>query len=267
MSRRAPLQCGDGLGDASLAFHAIDMTTKNEFAVERYTLVKVDWLLVAVLSGTAGAVDVIGFLGLGGLFVAHITGNLVVLAAHYVTGGFSQIGPLLSVPVFIIVLGIVTELFVEKEPRGALRALLILHAVFLAGFLALGVGLGPFTNFDSGMPAFVGMLGVAAMATQSAMVKLDLPGFPSTAVLTTNTVQLTIDIAMLIRGKDPSDELAQARRRARVTFPALVGFVTGCAAGAFLELHFGLWALTLPVISAAIAVFLGELWSESASES
>jgi hypothetical protein len=48
------------------------------------------WGLVAVLSATAGASDIIAFLGLGGLFVAHITGNLVVLAD--VTGGFSQIG-------------------------------------------------------------------------------------------------------------------------------------------------------------------------------
>jgi uncharacterized membrane protein YoaK (UPF0700 family) len=35
------------------------------------------WLLPAVLSMTAGAVDVIGFLALGGLFTAYITGNLV----------------------------------------------------------------------------------------------------------------------------------------------------------------------------------------------
>jgi len=242
------------------------MATNLEFAVERHTLVKVDWLLIAALSATAGAVDVVGFLGLGGLFVAHITGNLVVLAAHYLTGGFSQIGPLLSVPVFIVVLGIVTELFLEKKTRAALRALLILHAVLLTGFLALGVGLGPFTNFERGVPAFVGMLGVAAMATQSAMVKLDLPGFPSTAVLTTNTVQLTIDLATLIRGDGRPEELAQARRRARVTFPAFAGFVAGCAAGAFLELHFGLWALTFPVISAAIAVLVGELWTEGISQ-
>jgi uncharacterized membrane protein YoaK (UPF0700 family) len=42
----------------------------------------VERLLPVVLSTTAGAVDIIGFLALGGLFTAHITGNLVVLAAH-----------------------------------------------------------------------------------------------------------------------------------------------------------------------------------------
>lgn len=52
-------------------------------------------LLPAVLSTTAGAVDVIGFLALGGLFTAHISGNLCVLAAHYLTGGFSQVVVLL----------------------------------------------------------------------------------------------------------------------------------------------------------------------------
>ena len=57
---------------------------------------KSDWLLPALLSTTAGAVDVIGFLALGGLFTAHITGNLVILAAHYVTGRFGEIRPILQ---------------------------------------------------------------------------------------------------------------------------------------------------------------------------
>ena len=74
-----------------------------------------NWLLPAVLSTTAGATDVISFLALGGLFTAYITGNLVILAAHNITDKFGQIGPLLSVPMFVGVLGLVTFAFTFCE--------------------------------------------------------------------------------------------------------------------------------------------------------
>lgn len=222
------------------------------------------WLLPAVLSTTAGAVDAIGFLALGGLFTAHITGNVVVLAAHYVTGAFSEVGPLLSVPVFVAVLGAVTLASgaVEKAGYGSRRALLVLQAALLAGCLGLGVGFGPFPDADRPMAVFVGMLGVAAMATQNALVKLALPGAPSTAVMTTNTTQLTVGLATLAGGWGKPDDLARARRRASVTFPCVVGFVAGCAAGAVLEVHLGLGALALPVVLAVLAVPLGERWGD-----
>jgi uncharacterized membrane protein YoaK (UPF0700 family) len=60
--------------------------------------------LPTVLSLTAGSVDVISFLGLGGLFTAHITGNLVILAAHIVSGEDAPFAVMLSVPVFMAVL-------------------------------------------------------------------------------------------------------------------------------------------------------------------
>ena len=82
------------------------------------------WLLPTVLRTTAGAVDVIGFLARGGLFTAHITGNVVVVAVHYVTGGFSEVGPLLAVLVFIAVLSIITlaSVAAEKAGHGSRRA-------------------------------------------------------------------------------------------------------------------------------------------------
>ncbi len=54
-------------------------------------------LLPTVLSIIAGSVDAIGFLGLGGLFTAHVTGNLVILAAHLVSGSGAPVAPMLSV--------------------------------------------------------------------------------------------------------------------------------------------------------------------------
>jgi hypothetical protein len=57
-----------------------------------------------------------------------------------------------------------------------------LQAVLLAGCLAVGVGFGPFAEADRPIPVVIGMLVVAAMATQNALVRFALPGSPSTAV-------------------------------------------------------------------------------------
>ena len=43
-----------------------------------------------------------------------------------------------------------------------------------------------------------------------------------------------------------------------MTLPCIIGFVVGCAAGAALEVKFGLRALVLPVVLAVIAILLGE---------
>lgn len=222
------------------------------------------WLLPFVLSATAGAVDVIGFLALGGLFTAHITGNVVILAAHYLTGRFSEVGQLLSVPVFVVVLGAVTLVSDAFERAGheSRPALLVLHVVLLAACLGLGVVWGPFADANSPVAVLVGMLAVAAMATQNALTRLALPGAPSTAVMTTNATQLTIDVVTLARRHGEAEHLGEVRSRAAATSSSVVGFVAGCAGGAILELRCGLGALALPVALAALAVPLGGLWSD-----
>src|SRR4029453_4957933 len=75
-------------------------------------------LLPSVLSVTAGSVDVISFLGLGGLFTAHIPGNLAILAVHLVGGGAGPLAPMLSVPVFMVVLGLTRLLVGGLEAIG-----------------------------------------------------------------------------------------------------------------------------------------------------
>ena len=209
----------------------------------------------------AGAVDVIGFLALGGLFTAHITGNLVILAAHYITGGFGEIAPLLSAPVFVVVLGVITVMVIRKTIPFIRRALLVIQALLLASFLVFGVWFGPFADPNSRMAVFVGMLGVAAMATQNAVVKLALPGHPTTAVMSMNAAQLAIDLAMLARCLFKPINVSEIRSRADVTTLAVLGFVLGVVAGAILEIHFGLWSLILPSLLAGLAIPLSESWT------
>src|ERR1700739_5143664 len=91
-------------------------------------------LLIVVLSVSAGSVYVIGFLGLGALFIAHITGNLVVLAARTAAGERASAAHLLSVPVFIIALFAARLLAatLDQFGIGTLRPLLLLQFLFLA---------------------------------------------------------------------------------------------------------------------------------------
>src|SRR4030088_3244505 len=93
-------------------------------------------LLPTVLSIIAGSVDTISFLGLGGLFTAHVTGNLVILAAHLVSGDEAPVAPMLSVPVFIVALGLTRLLIgaLERMEFASLRPLLLLQFLLLSGF-------------------------------------------------------------------------------------------------------------------------------------
>jgi uncharacterized membrane protein YoaK (UPF0700 family) len=162
---------------------------------------------------------------------------------------------------FVVVLGVVTLTFVRGPTQVARRALLILQAVLLA-FLSFGVWFGPFPNPDCGMAVFVGMLGVASMAIQNALVRLALPGAPSTAVMTTNVTQFTVDFATLARGHDEPNDLATVGRRADVTLGSVIGFGVGLGLGAVLQIHFGLWSLIFPVTLAALSIPLGESCSK-----
>lgn len=212
-------------------------------------------LLPALLSIVAGSADVTSFLGLGGLFVAHITGNLILLAAHVVTDTRVGVGPVLSVPVFILVLA-VTRLFVAGlEARGlaALRPLLVLQFVLLAGFATLALLTNSDSNPDAAAGVLAGMLGVGAMAVQNALVQVSVHGAPSTAVMTTNITRFTMDVGEVLLGRDPAATSA-ARRRASHTWPAIVGFAVGAALGAALYAASGLWALAFPTGLALVAV-------------
>jgi uncharacterized membrane protein YoaK (UPF0700 family) len=144
-------------------------------------------VLPFVLSVIAGTVDIIDFLGLGGLFTAHITGNIVVLAARLVAGDQAALAYLIAVPVFIAALAL-TRLLAAGLERIRISSLmpLLLQFFLLSAFLAVCVGSGPGIDPNTARMIFAGMFGVSAMAVQNALVRVSLKGAPSTAVMTTN---------------------------------------------------------------------------------
>jgi uncharacterized membrane protein YoaK (UPF0700 family) len=212
-------------------------------------------MLPSMLSMIAGSVDVISFLGLGGLFAAHITGNLILIAAHIVSGTAVNPAQLLSVPVFIAVLGVTRLLVAGLEAVGfaSLRPLLLLQLLLLTGFLAFCVAVGPSVSANGVLAILAGMLGVSAMAVQNAMVVMSLKDSPSTAVMTTNLTRFVMDVGEVLFRNAP-DKVMEASRRARHTFPAIIGFAGGAGLGAWCFVVAGLWSLMLPTTLALLAL-------------
>src|SRR2546430_596788 len=144
----------------------------------------------------------------------------------------------------------------EAIGLASLRPLLLLQFLLLAGFLVLCVAAGPRLDPNAANAVVAGMLGVAAMAVQNALVQISLKGAPSTAVMTSNVTRFTMDLGEMLLGRDP-DEVAKARSRAKHTWPAIVGFTVGCGLGAACEAAVGLWSLALPAGLALLALALG----------
>ncbi len=215
-------------------------------------------MLLVVLSITAGCTDIIGFLGLHGLFTAHITGNLVILAARFVAGDEARIAEMLAVPVFIVMAGLTKLLAGSLRAIGQapLRPLLLLQFLLLTGFLGLCVAISPNTDPNAADEVLAGMVGVSAMAVHNALVQIAIKGAPATAVMTSNVTHFAIDVGALLLVGDPAEATA-ARNRAARTLPVIVGFALGCAVGAACEAAFGLRALALPTALALLAFAIG----------
>jgi uncharacterized membrane protein YoaK (UPF0700 family) len=211
-----------------------------------------------VLSLIAGSTDIIGFLGLNGLFTSHITGNLVVLAAHMVAGDPTIFSYVLSVPVFMLVLFLTRVLAGGLEQIGVstLRPLLLLQLFFLAAFISVCLVAGPWRDANAILAVSAGMIGVAAMAVQNALVQISLTNTPTTAVMTTNVTHFMLDLGEALVGRDDA-KVARARAHAMHTLPVIVGFTIGCVFGATFEAAAGLWSLTLPTGLAVLAFAMG----------
>ncbi len=224
------------------------------------------WLLPTLLSVIAGTADVISFLGLG-LFNAHATGNLVILAAHVVGRGVADMALILSVPVFIVVLFLTKLLVVRLEARevNPLTPLLVLQFGLLAAFTALCASSAHALNANAGWVAVGSQLGVAAMAVQNALVQLTLKGVPSTAVMTTNITRFMMDLGEVVL-RPRSDGAAAAGQRAKQTLPVILGFTAGAALGAGCFAVTGLQSLALPTGLALIALVVNFLAKPAAPQ-
>src|SRR5258708_5415221 len=97
--------------------------------------------IAALLSFNGGFVDTAGFLGLAGLFTAHVTGNFVTLGAALVLGSHGIIGKILALPVFIVSIALArfAGAALRKRHAPVLRIFLAIEVALLFLFFALAV--------------------------------------------------------------------------------------------------------------------------------
>ena len=213
--------------------------------------------IAALLSFNGGFVDTAGFLGLAGLFTAHVTGNFVTLGAALVMGTHGIIGKVLALPGFIIAiaLGRLAGAALRARKLPVLRILLAVEVGLLIAFFALAVIFGPFPNPDSAAALATGFAGISAMALQNAVQRVHLSNLPPTTLMTGSTTQATIDAVDLISGADPDNAAAIRTRFGRLSLSILY-FAAGCAMSAALYWLIGFWCLAVAVIVGATAAMM-----------
>ena len=211
-------------------------------------------LLLFLLSAISGVVDVISFLTLK-IFAAHITGNLVLIAAALAGGHNPRSDQVLAIPVFMA--GTVAAWLISRtsglQGLRLARLLLAVQFVLLAAVLIIGIGYRPSVNPTGPMFTVAAMLAVAAIACQFAFLRVVMPNAPPTSVMTGHLSTFTLALSDCLAGEVWSEGATQRLRNA---FFILLGFFGGCAAGAGAVLAFGDWSWLLAVALAAIAVVL-----------
>jgi uncharacterized membrane protein YoaK (UPF0700 family) len=217
------------------------------------------WLAILpfVLSLIAGSTDTIGFLSLNGLFTAHITGNLIVLAAHLITGDMAVLSYLLAVPVFMfaLLLSRLLATCLERSGTSALKPLLFSQFLFLVGFIGLCASEGSQLDPKSAVSITAGMFAVAAMAVQNALIQISCEDIPVTAVMTTNVTHLVLALGVLLCG-GAERNIAAARRQIVHLLPVILGFTLGCALGAAAQSAYGSWSIAVPTCFALLTLLM-----------
>jgi uncharacterized membrane protein YoaK (UPF0700 family) len=208
-----------------------------------------------LLSFVAAFVDSCGFIGLFGLFSAHVTGNFVLIGAELVhPGGFGLVGKLLALPVFIasVVLTVRLAHALPSAKRPRVTVLLWLEAMLLALAAAVPLWLGRPARADDVAGLTTGMILVAAMGLQNALMRIELPRMPPTTVMTGSVTQVTIDAVLLL---DRTRADPQVSLRLHRMWPTVVAFAIGAACGAACYAIADYWCLLMP---AALCAWLGQ---------
>ncbi|WP_229421062.1 YoaK family protein [Telluria antibiotica] len=215
-----------------------------------------DLMLGVGLGLLAGYIDTSAFVGLYGLFTAHVTGNFVLIGSELARPSHAGVLPLkfLAIPAFAA--GVVTARLMDvrcaRLGHNPARPLLGMQLALLTLFMAAGIAASPLAGPEAPLVLATGMFGTAAMGVQNAVGKLQLGRVAPTTVMTGNVTELLIDMTDLACGRATP---AVKARFAKFFWPVLA-FAAGCVAGGTAWMTFGFWCLLPALVLLAWLVLL-----------
>jgi uncharacterized membrane protein YoaK (UPF0700 family) len=202
-------------------------------------------ILLLLTFGT-GLIDAISILGLGRVFIANMTGNVVFIGfALAGAPGYSLWGSLVALAGFLVgasVGGVAISRFSAHRGKLLRNALIVQLVLFL---VALGVSLAGGASLPIARQLVIVALGAVALGIQNAVVRhLAIPDMTTTVL----TMTLT-GIGSDLRKRD----LATAARR----LVAILAMLIGAGIGAILVLNLGVSAGIVAVTILLAATLIG----------
>jgi uncharacterized membrane protein YoaK (UPF0700 family) len=221
--------------------------------------------MLLVLTFSAGSVDAISYLGLGRVFTAMMTGNIVLLglalAQGEVLAALRSIVALIGFAIGVFVGAIVVER--ESEPAewpAAVTGALALETVLLAIFAATSYLLG---STHAGVIYLLIILLALAMGIQSAAVRrLGVPGIATTYITGTLT-SLMVDLLGWLRWvaarrpaskPQPGSVSIPWEQRVSLLAGVVILYCLGALAGGFLQVNSPALATLLPLATMILVV-------------
>ncbi len=206
--------------------------------------------LLGLTGFAAGAVDIISFARLGGVFASAMTGNLAFLGLYLARLSFaSAIGA--AIALFGFVAGAACgHLLTRGKDRAASLQILLAAEVALLALLVLLWPAGHHPNGSASADALITLLAVAMGFQSMVGKKINLSNIP-TIVFTSTLTNLVIGIADAIVNKKP--ELAEDTKRQLSSF--LLYFAGALCAGFLVFLDY-MFVAALPFLAVIAALVI-----------
>ena len=206
-------------------------------------ITRIEWILFCT-AFAAGAVDIIGFANLGGVFASAMTGNFALLAYHVAQGNtLSAVGSVIALAGFVAGCVIGFSLRRGRSQRTTINLLLATETGLLLLF-ALYALLGVQTALIPGMRLQIVVLAVA-MGLQAVVGQMTTL---STIVFTTTLTRLVGGITDAIATAD-----SKALHDVRVQLTLVASYLMGALLAGVLAVHKLNAVVFLPLIGVAMA--------------